>query len=136
MEKKCMIQPVSVRKLVLFVLWAFCALSLRAAHQPEFSAAGFFELPNTGRQAYSMNPAWRFHKGAVTGAERVDFDDSEWALVSLPDGTELLPSEASGCVNYQGEVWYRKHFTPEDAWKGKKMFLHFEAIMGLSLIHI
>lgn len=136
MEKKCMIQPISVRKLVLFVLWAFCALSLRAAHQPEFSAAGFFELPNTGRQAYSMNPAWRFHKGAVTGAERMDFDDSEWALVSLPDGTELLPSEASGCVNYQGEVWYRKHFTPEDFWKGKKMFLHFEAIMGKSKVWV
>lgn len=136
MEKKHMIQSVPVRKLVLFVLWAFCALSLRAAHQPEFSTAGFFELPNTGRQAYSMNPAWRFHKGEVTGAERVDFDDSEWTLVSLPDGMELLPSEASGCVNYQGEVWYRKHFTPEDAWKGKKMFLHFEAIMGKSKVWV
>ena len=83
-----------------------------------------------------MNPAWRFYKGAVQGAEKVDYDDSSWALISLPDGMETLPTEASGCVNYQGESWYRKHFTPEDAWKGKRLFLHFEAIMGKSKVWI
>ncbi len=31
-----------------------------------------------------------------------------------------LPAEASGCVNYQGEVWYRKHFTPLPEWRGNK----------------
>ena len=57
-------------------------------------------------------------------------------LVSLPDGIEYVPSEASGCVNYQGEVWYRKHFTPEETWKGKQLFLHFEAIMGKAKVWI
>lgn len=47
-----------------------------------------------------MNPAWRFYKGVVQGAEKVDYDDSSWALISLPDGMETLPTEASGCVNY------------------------------------
>ena len=47
---------------------------------------------------------------------------------SLPNGIEYLPTEASGCINYQGEVWYRKHFTPSEALKGKKLFLHFETI--------
>lgn len=41
----------------------------------------------------------------------MDFDDKDWQVVHLPNGIELLPSEASGCINYQGEVWYRKHFT-------------------------
>ena len=27
------------------------------AHEPEFSTAGFFRLPDTGRDVYSMNPA-------------------------------------------------------------------------------
>lgn len=106
------------------------------AHQPEFSTAGFFELPNTGRTVYSMNPAWRLHKGSAEGAERTDFNDKEWTLVSLPNGIEYMPSEASGCINYQGEVWYRKHFTPEESWKGKQLFLHFEAIMGKSKVWI
>lgn len=53
-----------------------------------------------------------------------------------PNGIETLPIEASGCINYQGEVWYRKHFTPEEKWKGKRTFLHFEAIMGKSKVWI
>lgn len=106
------------------------------ASQPEYSTAGFFELPNTGRTVYSMNPAWRMYKGHLEGAEQPDFNDKEWDLVSLPDGIEYVPSEASGCVNYQGEVWYRKHFTPEETWKGKQLFLHFEAIMGKAKVWI
>ena len=83
-----------------------------------------------------MNPAWRFYKGNVDGAEQKNFDDSEWTLVSLPNGIEYLPTEASGCVNYQGSVWYRKHFTPEESWTGKRLFLHFEAIMGKSKVWV
>ncbi|MEG0455722.1 MAG: glycoside hydrolase family 2 protein, partial [Bacteroides sp.] len=108
--------------------------SMQAAHQPEFSTAGFYKLPDSGREVFSMNPAWRLHKGAAEGAEMLQFNDSQWTVVSLPDGIEYLPTEASGCINYQGEVWYRKHFTPADALKGKKLFLHFEAIMGKSKV--
>lgn len=104
--------------------------------QPEFSTAGFFRLDGSGREVYSMNPAWRFYKGAVAGAETYDFVDTAWTAVSLPHGLEYLPLEASGCMNYQGEAWYRKHFTPEESWKGKKLFLHFEAIMGKSKVFL
>ena len=114
-----------------------CSLTLHSnTRQPQFSTAGFFSLPGTGRTVSSMNPAWRFHKGDAKGAEHPDFDDTDWAIVSLPDGIETLPTEASGCINYQGKVWYRKHFTPEKSWKGKKLFLHFEAIMGKSQIYV
>ena len=65
------------------------------ASQPEYSTAGFFELPNTGRTVYSMNPAWRMYKGHLERAEQPDFNDKEWDLVSLPDGIEYVPSEAS-----------------------------------------
>ena len=54
----------------------------------------------------------------------------------MPNGIEYLPTEASGCINYQGEVWYRKHFAPDAALKGKKLFLHFEAIMGKSKVFV
>ena len=77
-----------------------------------------------------------FRSGAVEGAETKEFNDKDWTVVSLPDGIEYLPTEASGCINYQGEVWYRKHFTPDAALKGKKLFLHFEAIMGKSKVFV
>lgn len=136
MKKMSLFFRVLVCCLLLNVVHTFSAVASTTFHQPEYSTAGFFQLDNTGRTVYSMNPAWRFYKGAVQGAEKVDYDDSSWALISLPDGMETLPTEASGCVNYQGESWYRKHFTPEDAWKGKRLFLHFEAIMGKSKVWI
>ena len=105
-------------------------------YQPSYSTAGFYQLSNTGRTVYNMNPAWRFYKGNIEGAEWPRFNDKDWNIVSLPDGIEYLPTEASGCINYQGEIWYRKHFTPEENWKGKQQFLHFEAIMGKSKIWV
>ena len=130
-----------MKKVTHYIYFIACCLIIfltqqSFASQPEYSTAGFFELPNTGRTVYSMNPAWRMYKGHLEGVEQPDFNDKEWDLVSLPDGIEYVPSEASGCVNYQGEVWYRKHFTPEETWKGKQLFLHFEAIMGKAKVWI
>ena len=119
--------------LLLLLSWI---LPVQASYQPTYSVAGFYPLNNTGREVYSMNPAWRFYKGSAPESYKADFDDSSWKVVSLPNGIEYLPLEASGCVNYQGEVWYRKHFTPEDMLKGKTLFLHFEAIMGKSKVWI
>lgn len=123
------------RKIIYLIFGLLLPLCVQA-YQPEFSTAGFFQIKDSGREVFSMNPAWRFFKGAQPGAESVSFDDKEWTVVSLPDGIEYLPAEASGCVNYQGEVWYRKHFTPNETLKGKKLFLHFEAIMGKSKVFV
>ena len=66
----------------------------------------------------------------MVGAEQKEFDDSRWTLVSFPHSIDTLPTEASGCINYQGVCWYRKHFSSSDSFAGKKLFLYFEAIMG------
>lgn len=127
-----------MKRTIIFLLnflSVFVALA-NESYQPEFSTAGFFSLPGTGREVYSMNPAWRFFKGDIAGANQRDFNDQTWKLVSLPNGIEYLPTEASGCINYQGIVWYRKHFKPDNKLKGKRLFLHFEAIMGKSKIWI
>lgn len=119
--------------ILFFLAWI---VPMHANYQPAYSVAGFYPLDNTGREVYSMNPAWRFFKGSAPEAYRSDFDDSSWNVVSLPNGIEYLPLEASGCTNYQGEAWYRKHFTPDNQLKNKELFLHFEAIMGKSKVWI
>ncbi|TKG96466.1 glycoside hydrolase family 2 protein [Puteibacter caeruleilacunae] len=101
---------------------------------PEFSVAGYFDLPNSGREVFNFNVGWRFVKTNVEGAHVANFDDSSWEVVNLPHGLELLPSEASGCINYQGPAWYRKHFTADNKLEGKQLMLHFEGIMGKSKI--
>ena len=120
--------------IIIFLIGTSCLLAMDLQ---KFSTAGFYELPNTGRKVYSMNLAWRFIKGDVEGTPYVvDFDDSSWEVVSIPHGLEYLPVEASGCVNYQGVVWYRKRFIPESCLKGKQLFIHFEAIMGKSEVYV
>ena len=103
-------------------------------HQPRFSTAGFYQVEGTGREVFSMNVAWRFHKGHLENGHEQGLDDSEWPVVSVPHGIEILPANASGGINYRGEVWYRKHFEVAAEIIGKKLFLHFEAIMGKSRI--
>lgn len=127
-----------MKSFYIIALFLVCAFSsLFATDYPAFSTGGFYELPGTGRKAYSMNMAWRFLKGdSKAQVWNKDFDDSAWEVVSLPHGIEYLPIEASGCANYQGVVWYRKHFTPSDELKGKRLFLHFEAIMGKSEVYL
>lgn len=125
-------------RLILICFLLFFLLgggALRAtADGPRYSVAGFYPLADSGREVWSLNPAWRFHRGDVADGGSETLDDSRWAVVSLPDGIELLPDEASGCVNYQGPVWYRKHFVPEERLRGKRLFVHFEGIMGKSEI--
>ena len=125
-----------MKKWTLFLLLLLASLPVAASHQPEFSTAGFFTMENTGRSVMSMNPGWCFFKGPQVGAEMYDFDDSGWERVALPHGIEYLPTEASGCINYQGEVWYRKHFSKPKGLDGKRLFLHFEAIMGKSKVFV
>ena len=125
-----------MKKLILYLMLLLVPLQATAIEQPKFSTAGFYALENCGRSVYSMNPGWRFFKGVQRGAHAKDFNDKDWERVALPHGIEYLPTEASGCNNYQGEVWYRKHFVPNLQLKGKKLFLHFEAVMGKSQIYV
>lgn len=87
-------------------------------------------MQNSGRIVYNFNQGWRFHLGDAKGAESIAFDDSKWSVVCAPHTARLEPSEASGGRNYQGIVWYRKHFTVPSDMQGKDITVYFEAIMG------
>ena len=101
-----------------------------------YSVAGLFPLENSGRLVWNFNPAWRFHLGDVAGAEAKDFNDQQWEVVSTPHTVQLMPAEASGCRNYQGIAWYRKHFRLPQECQGRDVTLHFEAIMGKQTLYI
>lgn len=103
-----------------------------AAH----SVAGLFPLEGSGRVIYNFNQGWRFYLGDVQGAEALNFDDRQWEVVCAPHTAMLVPNEASGCRNYQGVVWYRKHFTVPADMKGKNVTVYFEAIMGKQNIYV
>lgn len=120
---------------LFFLLSVFFLTAYSQNEKPaQFSTAGFYQTENSPREVFSMNPAWRFFKGDAENAQLYDLNDSLWQVVTLPHGIEILPDEASGNINYQGIVWYRKHFELDEKFSAKKLFLHFEAIMGKSEI--
>lgn len=126
-------------KLILKGIFFGCLLFLLITAvnaAPDYSTAGFYEIPESGREVFNFNVAWRFHKGVFSEAEMVGCNDAGWKMVSLPHGLEYLPVDAAGTMNYLGEAWYRKHFIPEEKLKGKRLFLHFEAIMGKSEVWV
>ena len=110
--------------IILFVLAAICPSTLRAIPADVLMARSGVS---------SFNPDWRFHRGDVPGAEAVSFDDSQWEIVSTPHTVQLMPAEASGCRNYQGVAWYRKHFV---APAGPVTELIFEAVMGRQRFYV
>ena len=71
-------QRILLYYLIALLLFPLC--KVQATHQPEFSTAGFYQLANSGRDVFSMNPAWRLHKGAAPGAEAIHFDDRNWEV--------------------------------------------------------
>ena len=112
----------------LFYFYLLCLLPVLAQAQMETSVAGFIPLSGSGRIVYNFNPGWRFHRGDIKGAEAVRFDDTSWQVVSVPHTVELMPAEASGCRNYQGVAWYRKHFVIPQDMKGKEVSLHLREL--------
>ena len=58
------------------------------------------------RKRINLNREWRFFRGDVTGAERIDFDDSQWQRVGLPHTFDLPYFRTPEF--YVGAGWYRK----------------------------
>jgi beta-galactosidase len=121
------------RHIFILIFLHFLTFSLSSA---ETSVAGFYQLAASGRQVYNFNNGWRFFPGDIKNAEMTSFDDSGWDIVATPHTVQLMPAEASGCRNYQGIAWYRKHFVVPAESKGKDVLIHFEAIMGKQKIYL
>ena len=125
---------------ILSILLSPFVLSAASPDAPvtpqEISVAGFIPLEDSGRQVYDFNSGWRFHLGDVSDGGAAGLDDSKREVVSTPHTVQLMPAEASGCRNYQGVAWYRKHFTVPEEIAGKDVTLHFEGIMGKQKIYV
>lgn len=124
-----------MKRKVLLVLFLI-VICYTAYSQERFSAAGFYSTNSSERNILDFNSGWRFYRGSQTDAFSQGFNDQTWEIVNLPHTVELMPSEASGSRNYQGPAWYRKHFTIDTKYQGKRLSLYFEAIMGKSSFYV
>ncbi|OEK07660.1 beta-galactosidase [Flavivirga aquatica] len=130
------IQPIKSLILLICINISLFLYTNTIQSQQKFSTAGFFEVEGSKRKVSNFNPGWRFYKGDVKGAEALNFDDSNWVGANLPHGLEVLPENASGGRNYQGKAWYRKEFTVKEEELNGKVFLYFEAVMGVAKVWV
>jgi beta-galactosidase len=91
-----------------------------------------YNPPSSDRLDLNFNYDWKFIKEDVKGgAEAPGFDDSSWASVSLPhswndDKFRNWVFDEKGV--YYGKGWYRKHFTLDPSWRGRRVLVEFQGI--------
>lgn len=112
----------------------------------------------TANETVGFNFDWKFAHGLNPGAEAVVFDETGWQTVNLPhdfqigqpwvapeagdtgDKSNLMANIASKLSSRgfkeMGEGWYRKTFTPDPSWEGKRVLIDFEGIMLVGDVYL
>ena len=86
------------------------------------------------RSVINFNTDWHYNEGDVSGADAESFQDEEWRYVNLPHSTTFYTADNTAA--YLGISWYRKHFTVDESFQGKKLLLTFEAAMQKSEVYL
>jgi beta-galactosidase len=89
------------------------------------AAAGSAGAANV-RQRVDLNPGWRFLPGDDPRAKDLSFDDGAWQAVDLPHTWNGLDGQDGGNDYRRGAGWYRRHFTPDAALAGRRLYLQFD----------
>ncbi len=81
---------------------------------------------------------WRFYRGDVSGAEQVSFIvPASWDTACLPHTARVESAKThTNWDYYKGYYWYRKSFTPDTSFRGKKIFLEIEAGMQTTQVWV
>jgi beta-galactosidase len=89
----------------------------------------------SGRERLLMDSGWLFFKGDANGADKADFNDTNWRKLDIPhdwsiEGPfgEKEPTGGKGGYAPTGIGWYRKHFRLPDSYKGKQITIEFDGV--------
>lgn len=93
------------------------------------------ENDRSPRETESFNSGWRFSLGDTPEASNRLFDDSRWRELQLPhdwaiegDFSEDHPSGSGGGALPGGVGWYRKTFSIDQSFEGKKILIDFDGV--------
>ncbi len=120
----------------------------------------FVIAQNASRSIITLSDHWKFKKGDISGAEKVDFNDNKWETVSVPhdwaiygpfdkevdkqtvrivQNQEKKATEKygrTGSLPHIGVGWYRTTFNLQDLQEGKKALLVFDGAMSNAQVFI
>ncbi|NVJ89304.1 MAG: glycoside hydrolase family 2 protein [Flavobacteriaceae bacterium] len=111
-------------------------------------------LHSQNRKIIELSENWKFQKGDITNAYQVDFNDSNWQIVTVPhdwaiygpfdknidiqkvaivqNGEKIATEKTgrTGSLPHIGSAWYRNLFSISSADIGKKIILQFDGAMS------
>jgi hypothetical protein len=77
---------------------------------------------------------WKFQRSDPANAQTLAFNDAGWKDVGIPhtwNDTDTFLNQNSGGGDgsmFEGTCWYRKHFTLDSKYSGRKIFVEFEGV--------
>ncbi|HEX3232101.1 MAG TPA: glycoside hydrolase family 2 TIM barrel-domain containing protein, partial [Pyrinomonadaceae bacterium] len=91
----------------------------------------------------SFDSDWRFQRGELDGADKIEFDDSAWRTLDVPHDWSIEgpfdkdnPTRGSGGFLPAGIGWYRKHCTLPTNDANRRVFIEFDGVMANSDVWI
>jgi beta-galactosidase len=94
------------------------------------------------RETIQFNHDWKFYLGDAENAYAIEFDDTQWSILSLPhdwaisqDFNHDLPAN-TGKLPWKGVGWYRKKFELDPKQEGQQIYLIFDGIMAFPKVYI
>jgi beta-galactosidase len=88
-----------------------------------------------GLRGQDFNSGWKFNRGDVTNGQNATFDDSTWRNLSVPHDWSIelafnqkSPAGSGGGFLDGGVGWYRKTFTLDQAYSGKRILVQFDGV--------
>ncbi len=117
-----------LRSLAIFLTFLSPSGALFAADAGRFDIFPRLEL-NFSRE-------WVFIPKDLPGAERPDFDDGSFQRVSVPHANILTPHETFDPDMFRFISWYRKHFRPDESFRGKEVLVEFQGVMTVTDVYL
>ena len=134
-----------MKRLIAVALTLLTALGASAQYQKQSGPQVEQNAPLetfANQQKVLFNFDWKFRLGALDGAAAPDLDDSAWRTLDLPHDFQFEQPwdkevvSSSRAFKPLCEGWYRKHFTADPAWRGKRVYLDFDGIMYVSDVYV
>jgi beta-galactosidase len=101
------------RLLLIAILTIAAAGSVRAR-------GGTAITQSSNNSELSLDGQWQFTVDPAALARK----DAQWDSISVPGNWDTLPAYRL----HKGSGWYRRSFTPPQAWQGKHVRIHFGAV--------
>jgi beta-galactosidase len=85
-----------------------------------------YPVPASNRVLANLDTTWKFHKGDVTGAQAITYNDGSWTSLNLPHTWNATDGYDGKSDYYRGIGWYRRHFTVDNSYTGRSFYIRFD----------